>query len=135
MNAHARHNTNKSKPINLAVDCIVMYDFFPVPLTDVEKEVLRAYEQAIQNEKGVAIAAEITRLRGTKNSTRVSKNLWELAKCGRAFAYSRKGKWFWCTREVAEGMLRYQPSLLTDYEDLILSKGDDKLPTGYREVK
>lgn len=135
MNAHARHNTSKSTPINLAVNCIVMHDFFPVPLTDVEEEVLQAYEKAIQNKKGIADAAEITRLRGTKNSTRVSEKLWELAKSGRAFAYSRNGKWHWCTREVAEAMLRYQPNLLTPFEDLIKSAGDKGLPTGKRQVK
>lgn len=133
MNAHARHNTSKSRSINLAVDCIVMHDFFPVPLTDVEEKVLRAYERAIRNEKGIALAKDITRLRGTANSTRVSEKLWELAKCGRAVAYHRNGKWHWCTCEVAEGMLRYQPSLLTHYEDLII--GENGLPTGKRKVK
>ena len=133
MNAHVRHNTNKTRPRNSAVDVIVMHDFFPVPLSDVEEEVLKAYEQAIQNRKGIAEAAEIKRLRGTANQTRVSKYLWEIAKCGRAVAYHRNGKWFWCTREVAQHMLEYEPHLLTHYDVLII--GQNGLPTGNRKVK
>ena len=131
MNAHARHNTSKSRARNLPVDCIVMHDFFPVPLSDVEEKVLQAYELAIQNEKGITLAADITRLNGTGHSTRVSETLWELNKCGRAIAFSKKGKWIWCTREVAEGMLRYYPHLLATFDELHL--GNNGLPTGKRK--
>ena len=133
MNAHARHNTSKSKAVSLPVSCIVMHDYFPVPLSDVEEKVLRAYEQAIENRKGIADAATITRLNGTGHSTRVSFTLWDLNKCGRAVAYHREGKWIWCTPEVAEGMLKYYPHLLARFEDLII--GDNGLPTGNRKER
>lgn len=133
MNAHARHNTSKSRAINLPVSCIVMHDFFPVPLSDAEEKVLHAYEQAIKNKKGITDAAKITEINGTGHQTRVSRHLWELNKCGRAVAYHRQGKWIWCTPEVAEGMLKYYPHLLTRFEDLII--GNNGLPTGNRKER
>ena len=128
MNAHARGNTKGAQSVReLPVDHIVMEGFFPVPLSDDLEKVLAAYEKAVQNPKGFANAKDITKLKGTANSRRTTKKLWELVRCGRVVAYhSTAGKWFYCTPKVAEKMLKYEPQLLTAYADL--TKNDDGIP-------